>query len=196
MIRSIKELKREMDARVREDELERDEEGRAIIEVTVRQDVDFLSDYSVERPMISSSFSDFLREQAEAFPPREPILLKIHSNCIDEGEKGVYGAALKEYAMRNYKKHTLDLKKNGLISAILMAVGVLGLAAVVILSFFSNNAVLAEILDIFAWVFVWEAVDLFFLERRIIRAQLHRCLRLYEAKIQFLPLQNEENQGL
>ena len=196
MVRSIKELKKEMDARVREEELERDEEGRAVIEVTVRRDVDFLSDYSVEKPMISSSLSDFLREQAEAFPPREPICLKIHSNCIDEGEKGVYGAALKEYAMQGYKKHTLELKKNGFISAILMAVGVLGLAAVVILSFFSNNAVLAEVLDIFAWVFVWEAVDLFFLERRIIRAQLHRCLRLYEAKIEFLPFQNEEIQDL
>ena len=196
MIRSIRQLKKEMDARIRADELERDEEGRAIIEVTVRQDVDFLSDYSVEKPMISSSLSDFLREQAEAFPPREPICLKIHSKCIDEKEKGIYGTALKEYAMRNYKKHTLELKKNAFISAILMAVGVLGLAAVVILSFFSNNAVLAEVLDIFAWVFVWEAVDLFFLERRIIRAQLHRCLRLYEAKILFLPLQTEEKNDL
>ena len=195
MIRSIKELKREMDARVRE-ELERDEAGRAVIEMTVRQDVDFLSDYSVERPMISSSFSDFLREQAEAFAAREPILLRIHSNCIDEGEKSVYGAALKEYAVRKYKKHSLELRKNGFISAILLAVGVLGLAVVVLLSFFSCIAVLAEILDIFAWVFAWEAVDLFFLERRNIRAELHRCLRLYEAKIEFLPLQNDKNQSL
>ena len=170
MIRSIKELKRELDARVRAEKHELDEEGRAIIEVTVRRDVDFLSDYSVEKPMISSAFSDFLREQSEAFPPREPICLKIYSNCIDEHEQSVYGAALKEYAMRNYKKHALELKKNAFISAILMAVGVLGLAAVVLLSLFVDNAVIAEVLDIFAWVFVWEAVDLFFLERRI-----HSC---------------------
>ena len=46
MIKSIQELKRQLNARVLEDSVERDDEGRAVISMSVLNDDDFLSDFS------------------------------------------------------------------------------------------------------------------------------------------------------
>ena len=54
MIRSVKELKKLISARASGDEVERDEDGRAVIELTVLRDEGFLSDFSAgTRPVIS-----------------------------------------------------------------------------------------------------------------------------------------------
>ena len=45
MIRSIRELKKQMHDRLREEQIERDEEGRAVVKMTVLRDEDFLSDF-------------------------------------------------------------------------------------------------------------------------------------------------------
>lgn len=189
-MKTLKELQKEVDARVQED-VERDEEGRIVLELTVRSDAEFLSDYSVDRPLIASDLADFLSEQTSTLSPREPLLLKIYSNCIDEGEKTTYAGALREYALNSYRRVGREMRRNSLISFIMLGVGILGLIAVVLLSVFGENPVFSEILDIFAWVFVWEAVDLFFLERGKLRGERLRALRLYDAKIDFLPLKGE-----
>ncbi len=191
MIRSLKEIRKEANARSKQDGVERDEEGRVIIDVTVRSDEAFLSDYSVDKPVISSDFADFLHDRLEPIPPREPLLLRIHGDCIDEDEKPLYESALREHALESYKKTATGFRRNTLLSSVMFAIGVLGIIAAVLCSVFPTNAVFTEILDIFAWVFVWEAVDLFFLERGGLRAERRRALRLYDAKIQFLPLTAE-----
>lgn len=189
MIKAFKELKRQMDARVRHDEIERDEEGRAVISMTVLKDEDFLSDFSAgSRPVVSSEVAEFLGESAMGLMPKEPLCIQIYSDCIDEREEKVYFSALREYYVRHYKQNQRDLRRNLLLSLIMAIIGVLGLTAVVLLSFFGDMPVLVEVIDIFAWVFLWEAVDQFFLERGVLRIERNRCLRFIEARILFFPL--------
>lgn len=189
MIRSIKELKRLVDARAHADDVERDEEGRAIIELTVLRDEDFLSDFSDgTRPVISGEVAQFLEESAMRFLPKESVCLKIYSDCIDKEEERIYSEALKEYYVRHYRRNFSDLRRNALFAAVMAAVGLIGIAAALAITFWGRMPVLAEAVDIFAWVFLWEAVDLFFLQRSVLRAERNRYLRFFEAKIVFLPL--------
>ncbi len=192
-MKTLKELKKEADERLRASVPQRDGEGRAVVELTVRRDEDFLSDYSVEKPEISSAVADFLQEQTSALRPKDPILLRIYSDCIDEEEKGTYEGALREHALRRYHGASSGMKRNAAIAAVMFAIGVLGLVATVLCNLFADNPVFSEVLDIFAWVFVWEAVDLFFLQRASLRAERTRALRLYDAKVEYHPLAAEEN---
>lgn len=105
MIKSIKELRKLIDARTMSENVERDGEGRAIIEMTVINDEAFLSDFSAgKRLAISSEVADFLQESAADFLPKEPICLKIYSDCIDESEQNTYSKALREYYVRQYSQ--------------------------------------------------------------------------------------------
>ncbi len=194
MIRSIRELKKQMHDRLREEQIERDEEGRAVVKMTVLRDEDFLSDFSAGSiPVISSQVAEFIEERTSAFSPQEPLSLNIYSDCIDSQEKIVYDQALKEYYVRHYSENKRELVRNTFISAIMAAVGILALTVVILFYFFERHPVLTEIVDIFAWVFLWEAVDLFFLQRSVLRGKRARYLRLIEAKIKFLPLEEAAN---
>lgn len=185
-MRSFKELKNRMEARARADEIERDVEGRAVIEMTVLRDEDFLSDFSAgSKPVVSSEVADFLNENARAFLPKEPVCIRIYSNCIEKDEERVYSEALKEYYVRHYKENRRELKRNALLSLMMAIVGLFALSAAISVSVLCDIPVLSEAMDIFAWVFLWEAVDLFFLERMRLRAERDRCLRFIDAKICF-----------
>ena len=188
MIKSIKQLKRELDARVDEAEIVRDEEGRAVIEMTVLRDDDFLSDFSAgTKPMISSEVAEYLTESALPIPPQSPVCVKIYSDCIDENEKEVYTNALHGYFERHYLENRISLKRNNSASLIMLIIGLVTLAIGLSVGFFELVPVLGEALDIFAWVFIWEAVDLFFLERKLLQIKQIRYLRFYECKIEYLP---------
>ena len=188
MIRSFKEMKRAMDARAKAGEIERDEEGRAIIEMTVLRDEDFLSDFSAgARPAVSAEVAEYLNESALALLPKEPVCLKIYSDCIGEEDQAVYNAALMEYYARHYKENRILLKRNAIASLIMALLGLAALTVTLLISFLWKLPVISEALDIFSWVFLWEAVDLFFLERTVLRARQSRCLRFLDAKIVYLP---------
>ncbi len=176
-----------MHDRLREEQIERDEEGRAVVKMTVLRDEDFLSDFSAGSiPVISSQVAEFIEERTSAFSPQEPLSLNIYSDCIDSQEKIVYD-------VRHYSENKRELVRNTFISAIMAAVGILALSVVILFYFFERHPVLTEIVDIFAWVFLWEAVDLFFLQRSILRGKRARHLRLIEAKIKFFPLEEAAN---
>lgn len=187
MIESVKQLKKAVDARLRRDEIERDGEGRAIVRMTVLNDEDFLSDFSAgETPSVSADVAEFLHERATAFLPQEPICLKIYSDCIDKDEQELYSAALREYYVRHYTANRRELKRNAVVSFIMAMIGLIALGVVLTFHIIESTLFL-EALDIFAWVFIWEAVDLFFLERSCLRMERNRCLRFIDAKIEFLP---------
>lgn len=187
MIRTIRELRRQMDARADAEEIERDEEGRAVIDMTVLRDEDFLSDFSAKKPVVSSEVADFLQASAMAFSPKEPICLKIYSDCIDSEEEKVYSKALTEYYVRHYKSNRRDLRRNAITSSILFLIGLLTLSVTLLVMYFNVNPLVEEVLDILSWVFLWEAFDQFFIERLLLRIDRRRYLRLIEAKILFLP---------
>jgi len=187
---SVKGLKERLDGRVKRDEIERDEEGRAVIGMTVLRDDDFLSCYSAgETPVISAEIAAFLEENTLALRPGEPLHVRIDSDCIDETEREIYCTALREYYVRRYKRSHMQLRRNALAALIMAMIGFLTLAAVVVFSVLGTLPVLSEVIDIFAWVFLWESVDLFFLQRTALRYERDRYLHFIDAVIEFRPLQ-------
>lgn len=188
MIRTIRELRRAADAHLRGEEIERDEEGRALLTVTVRDDEEFLSDLSGRRAVVSSAVGEFLERQALAVSPGEPLALHVESDCIDEEERPVYVEALRERYRLLYREKRRELKRNAWYAALLAAAGVAWLLVTVLLSHVMKNAVLFEVIDIVAWVFLWEAADLFFLERRLLRGERDRCLCFLDMPVRFAPI--------
>ena len=196
MIQSLKQIKRMADARVGSEETERDEEGRAVIAMTVLRDEDFLSDFSAgKRPTVSPEVAEYLNESALPLLPAESVCLRIYSDCTSEEEKPVYSAALKEYYMRRYRENRLLMRRNAIFSLIMALIGLAALAVTLTVSYFGRMPILSEALDIFSWVFLWEAVDLFFLERTVLRAKRNRCLRFLEADIRYLPRTRTQTDG-
>ena len=66
------------------------------------------------------------------------------------------------------------MRRNAVQSVVMAAVGVVSLAGMVWAEKMGVSGIWIECMDIFAWVFVWEAVDLFFIERGMLRLKQKR----------------------
>ena len=164
----------------------KDADGNVILDITVRDDSDFLSPFSSSAsPVISEEVADFLKARIDCTASTDTLCLRIHSDCITPEEETVYRKAIKTYYAEQYHVNRRILRRNAILALILLLMGIATLTAVIVVDTLFPNTIWAEVVDIVAWVFLWEAADLHFLENRAQRIHQKRLLALYHAKLEF-----------
>lgn len=166
---------------------ERDESGRAILHMTVRDDSGFLSPYCGARPVISSEVADFLDNAASALPPKGDLALHIRSDVITGEEARVYDAAIRNYYRNRTKETRRNVLRNRTAAIIMLVMGILIFSLLFFLERRGLGEMMTNLLEIAAWVFIWEAVDLFFLERHRLIAAHRLAEKFVGADIRFFP---------
>ena len=180
--KTIRALSRAADEKAARYKYERDNEGSIIINMKVDDDSDFLSVFSSSKtPVISSEVADFIEHNTCSAPSGERFVLRIYSNCIDDEEKEIYRSAIKEYYTERYLASKKELRRNRLIALMLTFAGIVTLS----LAFMTDNVIWSEVIDIGAWVFLWEAVDVSFFRNRSLRHDKMRCLSRMIMKVEY-----------
>ena len=157
------------------------------IGMSVADDSDFLSQYcEIGKPVIAGEVAEFLENAASEYHPDQTFTLDIKSDCIDETEKPRYVAAIENYYDLKLAEVNREVRRKSLIAALFAAIGIIALAVMIILSANNLGAIWTECIDIFAWVFLWEAVDQFFIERSGLLLKARRFKRFTEMPIRFI----------
>lgn len=158
----------------------------ANINLNVRDDSQILSPYSEPgKPVISGELADYLENVASGYLPAQPLSINFYSDCIDDGEKPVYDKALRNYFSFKAAEARRDMAQKTFMALIFTLIGVIGLTVMFIFSAHGLGEVHTECLDIFAWVFLWEAVDQFFIERKGVGRKCRRFENFVNADISF-----------
>lgn len=160
------------------------------INMTVLDDSDFLSPYSeINTPVISGDVAEFIENCANAAKLKDNFELHVHSDCIDAVKQERYDKAIRNYFSLKLNAEHHDLRRNNILSLVFAIVGILGLAFMIICDqLLDMKQIWVEVIDIFAWVFLWEAVDQFFIERRKLILNRRRLKNFTEMPIIFLPI--------
>ncbi|MDO4507930.1 MAG: hypothetical protein Q4B65_00860 [Candidatus Saccharibacteria bacterium] len=155
----------------------------AVINMVVNDDSGFLSKFSTHKTsVISPEVADFLENSAQRFSPKQRLHLQIEGDCVSENEKESYALAIKEYFSDEMAAIGRELRHYNMVAAILMAIGIVILAASIIFP----ERLWAAVLDIIAWVFIWEAVDIIAFRKRELRIRKFRCRAFVNMKIEYL----------
>lgn len=166
-----------------------DNENRVVINMTVKDDSNFLSVFSHnDDPVISTEVADFIETNANAAHPKEKLTLRIHSNCIDASEKTTYAKAIKNYYSEKNIANSRAMKRNNVILLILLILGVAVLAFSMFLSSAVENEVWPEVVDIIAWVLIWEATDIGIFKNSDLRINKTRFYAYVDMKIEYLSI--------
>lgn len=190
-------LKKEADRQMRARTYTHDEDGRVIIPLMVGDDSEFLSEYTEgDVPTIASDVVDYLEEKTASLPPDQPLTLCVTSCCIDEEEQELYRRAVREHYLVEYIANQKELKRNTVIAASLLVAGILALVTALFIDAQTGSAFWTEMVDIVAWVFVWESVDSFVFVQHELRGIRLRCLSFMDMKITYktadLPVMERE----
>ena len=182
----MKNPKKELCPNITEKQYPRDSEGRIIVNMNVKDDTDFLSVFSAnDTPVISSEVAEFIENTTHSIRPDEQLSLHIKSDCIDKTEQKIYSTAIKEYYTERYRANERELKIHNLIALLLAFFGVLVLAFAIFLDYRVGSVIWAEVVDIVAWVFLWEAVDIKFFKTRELKLRRKHYAAFLDMKIQY-----------
>lgn len=192
MIKSLKEIRKAL--RTSKQEHEHDEQGRAVIDLRVLDDSEFLSPYSTAtHNIISEDVSDFIEHSMQGVPPEEAVHIRMHSDVITPEEQVEYTKAIHSHYADKYRDSCFEKKHLHRTAAIMTLIAVIALSFMIGFEVSGiRTAVISEIIDIFAWVFMWEAVDIFFLQCTMLRFRQQRYLRLADSVIEYLPLKDKD----
>lgn len=181
MIEVVKNLKNEL----KENNKEFDE----IVTINVRAEekTAIFSEYNYDaNEVLNPALTDFLLEKARDIPAKSSLRVKIFTNDNVDAEE--VKTAYKNKFKGEFDEQEHKLKRNGIFALIMLILGVLFLGFLILEMFLLNDFVFSTILEIAVWVFVWEAVDKFFLERSQIRRRRFQMARLYYAQIEVVGL--------
>ena len=159
----------------------------AEIMLSITDDSDFLSKYSPsDKPVISYEVAEFLENAARDFHPKAEIKLTVKGDCVGDEEKPIYAEAIKNYFVLKHCETERDIRRKTFVSIVFTIIGVIALAAMFLVDGFFKNEIWTECVDIFAWVFIWEAVDQFFIERSGLLMRRKRLENFVSITVEFI----------
>ena len=153
-----------------------------IIDVKFENNEQIFSSYNYDnKKTLNKDLCDYLWENAKLTSPEKDLIINVYNNA--NASETEIESAIKNHYRREYKSSKADLEKINIFTLGCFIVGILFLITIVISNNLLNNYYINILLEIAAWVFIWEAVDKFFLERPQARLKCLQIQRLYSADI-------------
>lgn len=188
MFEKIKKFKK-LNKEIKELSLKQKEERGNVLEICVADDSAFLSPYSPDgAPLIGGETIDFIEHNVKNLALNEQIEVVIKSNCISESEKPVYENAIKNYYRAEFSEAVKGLRRNTVFTVCMTVIAALIFAFAIVLDKFGVDSVILNMIDVVAWVFMWEAADVFVFRRGELKLSRLKSYGLARAKIVFKDL--------
>ena len=144
-----------------------DGKGNAVISVGLKRKEDFYNPYCDKTyKMLNSEMLDYIEANAKALPRTKDIAIEIFSETeLSKTDKEQMQDAIKRQFAEELVHQKKRLNRNIIATLLLTIVGLGVLALGIFLENIKISSILSNTVMIAAWVFLWEAVDIFFLRR-------------------------------
>lgn len=160
-------------------------EEHNIINIKTDNKEQIISKFSYdEDDKLNKELSEFIIDKAKSMPLKRNIKLNFYSSYpINQSQ---VESTLKNHFREEYIESKHDIRRLNIVSIIMLILGIISLTVLILANRFFNYFYFTTILEIASWVFVWESVDISFIQRSKIK---HRCMlfkNLYNAKIEII----------
>ena len=172
-------------SRIAKDTFDYDEEGRVIIEVKVTDPEYLLSPYKEEQEIISSETATFIDNLVKSAPKDKDLHLKLSCKSYTPDKSDMYKRAIENYYVNEFSDKDRQLEHNLFMAIIMLILGVVGFSLLYFLDVWGAPWIICDLVDVAAWVFVWETVDLLMIRRVYIKLQQKKDLKIIFAKMTF-----------
>ena len=139
-----------------------------------------------DKYVVYASLSDMQRLNGWSADQVSAVEVHLQEN-IDDEEKMEYASAMKEYYAEKYMASRKELRLNRIIALLLLIAGVL----VLTFAFHIEHHIWSEVIDIAAWVLLWEAVDIWAFKNRELVLLSKRYLAFMNMKLEYLNMEKK-----
>lgn len=175
--------------KIKDDKFDEDNKGRSIIRLNVDDADSILAKYNDDgQEIISSDMADFVNNLAKSVPIEKDIVLDIKCGNYSADKESRYKKAIVNYYLNEFADKDSKIKNNSKVSLLLFIVGIIGFVGLYLLRLFDVYWLIQDIVEVASWVFLWETVDVFFLNRGILKWKQKRDLKIIFADIKIREL--------
>lgn len=136
------------------------------------------------KTMLSDDIFDFLEESFKLAKKTYDIhLVLIVPELMEDSEINKIKKLINFHYAVKHNEIKKELTRTKIIGLALLITGMITYCIFGLLEWFKINFIFREVIEIFAWVFIWESCDQFFFVTFVKRLEATRCLLLFEAKI-------------
>lgn len=162
-----------------------DKDGRAVIDIGAENYEDIFSYYSLDGvSVLDDECAKFVESRADLISMSEDLTLRFHVQEASDKKRREIDYAVRENYLKELDKISKELKEKSLLSLIMLLFG----GAFFVLYYFSHvlnfHIGIQFLTEIISWVFIWEAVNSFFLQRQNLKAERLKQYRLIYSKIE------------
>lgn len=185
MFNSIRQLRKINRSKLSEDEwFDEDANGRGIIDVGAENYDDVFSYYDLDgESVLDREFEEFLEAKADAIPMNKELALHFHVKNATEGKRDEIDRTIKTNYKRVVRAYNRKLHRNTMFTIYMLFMFLVFFAIYVPLIIFNVHFAVQFVVEIAAWVFLWEAVDQWFIHRREIKHKMLKKFRFIRADI-------------
>lgn len=159
-----------------------EERNDLVVDIRVDNKDQVISKFSYDKnDKLNKELSDFLIEKTKPVSQKQEIQLNMHTGS-DLNKYEVQGTIYKHFD-DEYKEVKRELKRNSIFVVSMVVLGIISLTLLVLAYKYFSNFYFDMFLEIASWVFVWEAIDSFFLRRPSIKRRCLQMKKLSQAKV-------------
>ena len=152
------------------------------INIKVQNKEQIISQFSYdENDKINKDLAEFIESKSKDVRFSQDIQLNFYSK--QEINAGEIQPTISNHFRAECKQAKDELKVSNIAVIVLMILGIIGLACLLWVNRFFDNFFFQMILEIASWVFIWEAVNVLFLQRPKLRRKFILMQKLSNAKV-------------
>lgn len=188
MFRTFKQLRKINNSKLSDDEwYETDCNGRGVIDVGAENYDDIFSYYDLEgESVLDREFDEFLSAKADAIPLKQELALHFHVKNATESKCEEIDRTIKNHYKRDLRALNRKIHRNAMFTLYMVIMFGLFFGLLILAENFGAPSAVQYVLDIATWVFLWEAVDQWFLHRRELKHEMLKKYRFIRADIEVL----------
>lgn len=156
-----------------------------IINIKIDNKEQVISKFSYdENDKLNKELSEFILDKTKIMPLTNDFKLNFYSSSAIDAKE--VQTTLKNHFKEEYIEAKHELKRANIVSLIMLILGIASLSILILAHKFFDYFYFTTILEIASWVFVWEAVDIFFLQRSRLKRQCLLMKKLYSAQVEVI----------
>lgn len=171
-----------------------DENGNAVVDIDLSQDVTLYDPLSMKGEKdLNGEIYDYIEAQTNVIPAQVPLRLRLHGSFSGEEQTRIRECIHRHYTMKSFDI-SWDLVANFRRMLLLAIFGAAVLAVYLFLALTGRNAFFTEVLSIIGSFSMWEAADAFLLERPHLRREFRNNEQSLNQSVEFVNDGQELNQ--
>ena len=162
------------------------------VNIKVENKEQIISNYSYdENDKLNPDLSDYIISKTKNIHLSQDLILNFYTN-EQVYKKEIQSTITNHFEEENYNVKK-ELKKSNITVVVLLLLGVVTLAMLVGFYNWFSNFYLEMVLEIAAWVFIWEAIDIFAFKRSKLRVKKMQMQKILSAEVNVIENKKKEN---